>query len=43
MADRLLLTRITPPTMAEAATTFCQVRWSMPVHMLTTVAMMGER
>ncbi len=40
-ADRLRLTMITPEKTRTEARTFCQVRVSMPIMMLITVAMIG--
>ena len=42
-AARLLLTRITPPTIKRAENTFCQVMVSIPAQMLMTAAIMGCR
>lgn len=37
------LTRMTPPTIRTVARSFCQVRWSSPIQMLTAVAKTGCR
>ena len=40
-AARLRLTRTTPPTISTVAASFCQVKTSIPAHILTIAAIIG--